>query len=366
MKDGLYARPFNFAKSLGKLQFDFYLATFSKNLAGLSGARVMVLPGNYYATFKRIPSLALLGNYIAEAIRKSAFDVIYAHQLPNILCSWLGILKAGKTLPIVGDLHGLPSQEMRAWGNPIEARIDSELEMRLSRICLGLVVASEAIKDELLRRGLPSSKVHVVPNCVDPQEFHPMNRKGELRRLLNLPVDRTIVACTAPRSSAANVMAIRHLYGTARLLEKRKPEILFVILGDGEVVEGKPRNVAYAGYVDDLNSYLNTCDLAVAPYPQSAMTGGTRDKIVEYWACGLPVVSTPEGVRGFRSPDGKLPVLTAGYDQQSLANGIEQLAGNLNLTRELSERARALALSEFNSENQAKRLFEILESYTSH
>jgi glycosyltransferase involved in cell wall biosynthesis len=363
VKDGLYVRPYNIAKALGKLHVDLYLTTFTRDLADLSGARVTALPENYYATFKRIPSILLLSSYLAKAIRKSAFNVIYAHQLPNILCSWLAVLRAGTSLPIIGDLHGLPSIEMRAWGNNVEACVDLQLELWLSRTCLGLVVASEAIREELLSRGFPSSKVHVVPNSVDAQEFRPLNRRDELRKLLNLPLDKTIVACTAPRSFTPNVMAIRHLYGVALQLEKRSPEILFVILGSGKVVKGKPRNVIYTGYVEDLNSYLNACDFAIAPYPQSAMSGGTRDKIVEYWACGLPVVSTPEGVRGFNSLGGRLPVMITGYDVQSLAHEIEQLATDPSLSRELAERGRALVLEEFNWEFQARRLSRIFHEY---
>jgi glycosyltransferase involved in cell wall biosynthesis len=204
----------------------------------------------------------------------------------------------------------------------------------------------------------------VVPNCVDPMEFQPLNRKAELRKLLNLPAGKKIIAFTAPRSFTPNVMAIRHLYGAASLLEKRSPEILFVIFGAGEIVEGKPSNVIYPGFVADLNSYLNACDAAVAPYPPLAVSGGTRDKIVEYWACGLPVVSTPEGVHGF-SPPGGIPVILTGNDQESLAICIEEVANNPEMARELGERGRALALADFNSETQAARLYNILRSYVS-
>jgi glycosyltransferase involved in cell wall biosynthesis len=160
-------------------------------------------------------------------------------------------------------------------------------------------------------------------------------------------------------------MAIRHLYEAASLLEKRSPEILFVILGNGEVVNGKPRNVIYTGYVENLNLYLNACDIAVAPYPPLAVCGGARNKVLEYWACGLPVVSTLEGVRGLGSPYERLPVMLTGYDKESLANYIEEAANNRNLSRELGQRARTLVLEEFNWESQALRLHEILRGYAS-
>jgi len=364
-KDGLYVRPYNIAKYLGSCEVDFSLIVFSKKLNGLSQAQVTILPEEYYATFKRIPSIALLSSALADMIGKWRPDIIYAHQLPNILCAWLGTLKAGVAPPIVGDLHGLPSLEMAAWGNPIEAGVDHVLESLLTTICRGLIVASEEIRQELLHRGLQSSKIHVVPNCIDPKEFQPLNRKNELRKLLNLPLDKTIVAFTAPRSFTPNLMAVKHLYGVASLLEKRSPEILFVIIGDGEVIEGKPSNVTYAGYVEDLNSYLNACDLAVAPYPSLAICGGARNKLLEYWACGLPVVSTAEGVRGLGFPYEKLPVVLTGYDQENLAYSVQQAANNPSQMRGLTERAKALVIAEFNWKSQALIVHRILQSYAS-
>jgi glycosyltransferase involved in cell wall biosynthesis len=364
-KDGLYVRPYNIAKYFAELQFDFQLAAFGKPPVGLSPLQVTTLPQSYYASFKRIPSVALLSAYLAQAIVKSRRNIVYAHQLPNILSSWGGALMAGVSLPIVGDLHGLPSLEMRSWGSALQASIDQLLEGALANMCRGLIAASEGIKAELVRRGLSSSKVHVVPNGIDPREFYPLRRRDEVRKGLSLPLNKRIVAFTAPRSFTPNVMAIKHLYGAASLLEKRSSNFLFVIIGGGEVVEGKPGNVIYTGYVDDLNSYLNACDVAVAPYPPLAVCGGARNKILEYWACGLPVVSTAEGTRGLSSAHQRLPVILTGYDRESLADHIEQVASNPDQSRDLGERGRSLVLSEFNWESQVLRLHDILQSYTS-
>jgi len=364
-KDGLYVRPYNIAKYLAELNCDFRLAAFGEHPVGLSHVQVTTFPQNYYATFKRVPSIALLSAYLAQAILKSRRNVVYTHQLPNILSSCVAVLRAGVSVPIIGDLHGLPSLEMRSWGSPLEASIDQLLERVLVDICQGVIAASEEIKAELVRRGLPSSKLYVVPNGIDPREFYPLNRRDELRRRLGLPVDKRIVAFTAPRSFTPNVMAIKHLYGAASLLAKRSANILFVIIGGGEVLEGRPPNVVYSGYVDDLNSYLNACDLAAAPYPPQAVCGGARNKMLEYWACGLPVVSTPEGTRGLSSTHQTLPVIMTGYDKESLADHIEQAASNLDQSRHLGERARSLVLSEFNWKSQSLRLYDILRSYAS-
>jgi len=54
-----------------------------------------------------------------------------------------------------------------------------------------------------------------------------------------------------------------------------------------------------AGFVADLRPYLAAADVAVNPVEGGS---GSSVKLIEYLAAGLPVISTPAGVRGFRLP----------------------------------------------------------------
>ena len=49
-----------------------------------------------------------------------------------------------------------------------------------------ITTLSVAMRDELVARGLPSAKIVVVPNGIDPSAFSPMRPDADLRRRYGL------------------------------------------------------------------------------------------------------------------------------------------------------------------------------------
>lgn len=361
-RGGLHARPYYMAKYLRTMPVDLRLVVFDSEVSGFLPYELIALPLSYYVRFKDLPSLYLLSRFLRHLIGRLEPDLIYAHEPTNILAAAIARVGRVPHLPIVGDLHGLSSIEMRAWGNPATVPIFRAIERSCTQLSSELIVASRDIKDELTRRRQTTARIHIIRNCVDTSEFFPIQDKRALRDRLELPPESKIVAFTAPRTFTPNVMAIYLLYRAASILERRSPHILFLILGGGEIPpDPRPGNVRYTGQVPNLNLYLNACDLAVAPYPSRAVCGGLRNKVLEYWACGLPVVSTQEGMRGFTCSRAAVPALIADYDPESIATAIERVANDTALAKELSEEARNRVLTEYSWGHEAQRLYDILE-----
>ncbi|MER3515305.1 MAG: glycosyltransferase family 1 protein, partial [Chloroflexota bacterium] len=53
-------------------------------------------------------------------------------------------------------------------------------------------VVSQALRDYVIGQGAPPERVHVLPNGVDPQRFHPAVRGGAVRDRLGLN-DRIVI-----------------------------------------------------------------------------------------------------------------------------------------------------------------------------
>ncbi len=86
----------------------------------------------------------------------------------------------------------------------------------------------------------------------------------------------------------------------ARTLAPRLPEITFDIIGSC-LPEGKyPSNVCRHGVVDDelKNRLLGQASLALNPMMSGS---GSNVKVLDYFARGLPVLSTPFGMRGIQA-----------------------------------------------------------------
>lgn len=101
-----------------------------------------------------------------------------------------------------------------------------------------------------------------------------------------------------------------NLEGVEKLMEiaPSMPDTIFVVIGSaGAYFEGKPRpdNVWMVGILseEDKNLLLQAADFAVNPMPYGS---GTNFKMLDYFASGIPVVTTAVGYRGL---DGFTPGL---------------------------------------------------------
>jgi glycosyltransferase involved in cell wall biosynthesis len=96
-----------------------------------------------------------------------------------------------------------------------------------------------------------------------------------------------------------------------RILQVRD-DIFFVVVGhtSPDVVLKKDSNTLFTGYVKNEIPYINMADVCVAPL---TIGGGTRIKILNYMACGKPVIATPVGTEGLDVQDGE-SVLIANID----------------------------------------------------
>jgi glycosyltransferase involved in cell wall biosynthesis len=105
----------------------------------------------------------------------------------------------------------------------------------------------------------------------------------------------------------------RHNREALAYLERRiVPElgdgVRLIVAGKcGEPSKGRPSStkVLRLGYVDDLRPLLAAADVGVNPVTRGS---GSSIKLVEYLAAGLPVVTTPIGMRGFDALGGLLVV----------------------------------------------------------
>jgi len=115
------------------------------------------------------------------------------------------------------------------------------------------------------------------------------------------------------------------------------PDIDFLLLGRNPPSLSEP-TVYTPGYVDELAGALQLADVALCPLFSGS---GTKLKMLDYFAAGLPVVSTPVGVQGLLVAPGE-DVLV--YDSATgFVDGIERLQSSAALRRRLGSAGRDIA-----------------------
>lgn len=80
------------------------------------------------------------------------------------------------------------------------------------------------------------------------------------------------------------------------------PDVQFLLVGRAPPkIPPERDNVTAPGYVDDLPGTLSLADIALCPLPRGS---GTKLKMLDYLAAGLPIVTTTVGAQGLPVVDG--------------------------------------------------------------
>lgn len=224
------------------------------------------------------------------------------------------------------------------------------LEQDLVRRCDQVWCCSALDARELAGSGLGARRVHVVPNTVDVEHYAPV-RDGSLSPARPAaPVLAFVGAFSyAPNEIAARLLVERILpdmreghAGTSLLLVGRDPTPWML-----EAARTRP-GVRVTGSVPDVRPYLSEASVVVVPLTHG---GGTRLKILEAFAAGRPVVSTPKGAEGLDAVDGEHLYLR---ELDGFASAIRELLSDPRAAAALARRALAF-VNEHNSWPSAAR-----------
>ncbi len=139
------------------------------------------------------------------------------------------------------------------------------------------------------------------------------------------------------------------------LIKEKVPKAKLYIVGANppqEVSElAQDPSIIITGFVDDLRDYYARAEVFVVPIRRGA---GTRVKIFEAMAAGIPIVSTTLGAEGIAVTPGK-DILLADT-AEDFAGEVTRLSQNQSLRAVLAKEARDLAVSKYDWASISSRL----------
>jgi glycosyltransferase involved in cell wall biosynthesis len=146
------------------------------------------------------------------------------------------------------------------------------------------------------------------------------------------------------------------------LIREQIPGATFTIAGrspDAKVLKAVKglKGVCVTGKVKDMRPYLWGSKISIVPI---RIGGGTRLKIYECMAAGIPVVSTRVGAEGLRYKDGEDIVLAC--DPGEIAAACVRLLSDDEARRAISHKALKRAQREFSWEAVSREFETILEN----
>jgi glycosyltransferase involved in cell wall biosynthesis len=136
-----------------------------------------------------------------------------------------------------------------------------------------VVTLGEAMKADLVTRGVDASRITVVPNAVDLEDFTPAGRGPAVRRHLDVPDGRVLLGYI---SSLVPYEGVEVLLRGVRELLDRGEDVGVVIVGDGTARAGLEREAEALGLGDrcrftgrvphaEIQGYYEAIDVFVVP-----------------------------------------------------------------------------------------------------
>jgi glycosyltransferase involved in cell wall biosynthesis len=246
----------------------------------------------------------MVSGFVAGLFEKRP-DVVVATS-PQFFCAVGGwALAAVRRLPFVFELRDLWPASIVAVGamrKSLVIRLLERIELFLYRRADAIVSVTHSFREDLMSRGIPGGKIHVVINGVDLDRYAPAPRDPELATRFDLS-DRFVVGYLGTHGMAH---ALGKVLEAAELL-RDDPRIAFFFAGGGAerarvealVAERALTNVRLIPRQpkDVMARLWSLCDVSVIPLRNTPVFATViPSKLFECMGMGVPVVmSLPQG-----------------------------------------------------------------------
>lgn len=302
-----------------------------------------------------------------EQMEKRAFDFIYERYS---LWSDVGARLVQATgRPLVLEVNAplrLEAERYRTLPDPERA---AQIERAQWMAASAISVVSEVLRDMLIAQGAPPERIHVLPNGVDPQRFHPAVRGGAVRDRLGLNNRIVIGFVGRPRPWHD----LDTLCAAFARLHASDPRYHLLLVGEPlatlpEIIveRGLRQAVTLTGPVahDDVPQYIAAMDVAVSPHPPLADFYFSPLKLFEYLACGVPTIAADIGQPAAIIRDGETGYLYPPGDAEALAERIRSLIARPDHAREIAWKGAVSVLERYTWQGNAHTVIGWIEALT--
>ncbi|MDD2865701.1 MAG: glycosyltransferase family 4 protein [Candidatus Omnitrophica bacterium] len=284
-------------------------------------------------------------------VRREKIDVIHANtRVTQVLGSLVSLLTRR---PMVTTCHGY-------------------FKRRLGRVfmpCWGrrVIAISDQVRDHLAYDfDVPTDRIDLVYNGIDPQRFvaHAAAELASQKQAWGIDAGKLVVGHIGRLSS---VKGQKYMLLAADILRARRPELRWVIVGDGN--EGKHLRQLIAE--KKLQDIVRLCpsagntSLALAAmdvFVMPSLQEGLGISILEAQAQGVPVVASRVGGIPTVIEDGVTGLLVSPGDPPAIAAAVERLLEDRSLAQATVSRAKKRVTEAFSLDSMTQKTQAVYQS----
>lgn len=283
--------------------------------------------------------------------------------------------RTGRRVLMQGQTTGVLSGTIGGAGNSSEGALTRLVKWPIRRVYArtdAIACISRVLQDEALAYGIPSDRVHLLPNAIDMTRFAPLAapEREARRRALGFAPDHVVCAYVGRLSREKGVLELVEAWKTVQ------PANATLLLA-GPDMPGSPwdagpgarrfvenngltNSVRFLGSTDDVAAVLQATDIAVQPSHFEALGLAA----IEALACGVPVVASRVGGLPDFIRDGENGRLVPPKDPTALSAALKSLVTDHAARTRMASIARA-SVADYDERTVFARMVDVLTELAS-
>lgn len=329
--------------------------------------RIITIPTLFKGALGSLIFGVLAPIYLFSLSRNCPFDLVYTMQMSFVITPLLYCLIT--KLPHVVEFHSIPINELKLQRTNFIKKIFKQKIVQLTTqiYCsysdLIVVVSKHIAQFIFTTYRVPRERVAIIPNGVDIHTYQIMD-KFECRKELGIKINAKVIGYIGTLYSYHRMDRIVDI---AISVLSKCIDAYFIIVGNGPYLPILKQLVEKANLSDKFlfiktvpgqlcAKYINTFDVGICLHDPNY--GGFPMKLLNYLACGKPVVATHSPGTDYIA-EHHLGVLINSEDPEEIAQAILQ-AISLN-DDNFAKRARDVIVRFYSWEAKTKELVAYLQ-----
>jgi polysaccharide biosynthesis protein PslH len=270
--------------------------------------------------------------------------------------------RAARGVPVVLASHNIEiltrrsnalAAGIRARGSVLLRCVERIEQQAVSGADLILAVSDADRRVYTERFRIAPDRVVTIPNGTDTEALTPLppSERPTLRAHLRLP-ERPTVAFLAAGPKIPDLEGLKWV----RRVAHRLPDHTFLIIGGVCAHPFVDGNVVATGHVADHRPYLQAADMSLSPIEHG---GGTKIKVFDGLAAGLPSIVFTETIHGTELQDGE-HVVRADKSEAALVQAIVRILDEPTVAADLAAAGRRFVCAHHDWTRIADRLESVL------
>jgi glycosyltransferase involved in cell wall biosynthesis len=292
---------------------------------------------------------------LAGLVREFRPDLLHAHDYKT---NFLGVL-LGRwfRVPVMTTMHGYVSR-----GGRLEAyyRLDRWALRRMDHV----VAVSEDLYELARDMRIPASRLSLVFNAIDAEQFRRRHTAAEAKARVGLPPGRLVIGAVGRLAAEKGFDLLIEAVG--RLLDQGLDAEL-VIAGEGEerprlagliAARGRGDRMRLVGHRPDVAGLYEAMDV----FALSSLREGLPNVVLEAMALEVPVVATRVNAVPRLIEDGVNGLLVSPGSAEELVGALGPLLGDAALRERLSRAARLTVETRFSFAARMERIRSLYDA----